>query len=322
MSLIKMMSSSLGIDETYIISVASNSKRNYSYYDIPKRDGTQRKVYHPSPVLKTLQYWLVNKIFNKCKVSNHSFAYSKGCSIKNNAEFHKDNNYILHMDIEKYFESITKSHIINMIHSNKAELEQFSLDESDIKLINSICLYGTHLVIGSVCAPRISNCVMYNFDIELNELLAKYGHIKYTRYADDIIISSKNYLNYEIVDVVNNLLVKYNFKVNHSKTRFMSMANRRKITGLILDKNRVSVGFKMHKEIKQMLYQKLIKNIGNSRVILGYLYFLKDIEPEYFNKIIIKYSYLGDVLEVLKSTIIYEEKIEAIAIEEVAVVIS
>lgn len=48
-----------------------------------------------------------------------------------------------------------------------------------------------------------------------------------------------------------------------------------------------------------MVYNKLEHNDGNANVIRGYLSFLKGIEPDYFDKIIIKYSNYGNVLELL-----------------------
>lgn len=318
MSLLKVMSSALDIDEKFILSIGASGIKNYSRYNIPKRNGGIRTIYHPSPALKTLQYWLVNNIFNKCLVSKNSVAYNKGCSIKNNAEIHKNNKYILHMDIENFFESINIKHLKCVLDFNYSKLEPLKLDEDDIKLINMICLYNNHLAIGSVCAPQISNCVMYKFDIELNDMLTKFGQLKYTRYADDIVISSENYLSNEIIDIVTAQLRKYSFRVNKNKTKFMSPSKRRTVTGLVLDRGRVSIGYERHKEIKKMLYKKLKDDIGDSNVILGHLFFLKDIEPEYFSKLIIKYSYFGDILSILKSSCNSATKIDLLSKEEVA----
>lgn len=316
MSLLNIMSSELSLDEKYILSISIRGKKNYSYYDIPKKNGRTRRIYHPSPALKTLQYWLVKNIFNKCFISENSAAYSKGCSIKKNAEIHKDNKFILHMDVEKFFDSINIDHLKNMLEFNLKKIEPIKLEEEDIKLISMICLFDKHLVIGSVCAPQISNCVMYQFDIELNEILAKYAQIKYTRYADDIIISSPNYLNIEIINLVTTQLKKHSFNVNTNKTKFMSPSKRRSVTGLVLDGNRVSIGYKRHKEIKKMLYKKLTKDIGDNNVILGHLFFLKDIEPEYFNKLIVKYSIYGNILLILKSLPTNVQRFDITSMEE------
>ena len=317
MSLLKIMSLELALDEKYILSLSARGKKNYSHYTIPKKHGGTRTIYHPSPSLKTLQYWLVNHIFNKCSISKNSVAYGKGCSIKKNAEIHKDNKYILHMDIEKFFNSIKINHLKYMLEFN-IKAKHIKLEEEDKKLIYMICLYDNHLAIGSVCAPQISNCVMYKFDIKLNDILAKFDQLKYTRYADDIIISSPNYLSGKIIGLVTDQLKEYSFNVNNKKTKFMSPSKRRTVTGLVLDRNRVSIGYKRHKAIKKMLYDKLKNGIGDNNVILGHLFFLKDIEPEYFSNIIVKYSYFGNILSILKSSsstaqILYKNTTEEVA---------
>ena len=49
-------------------------------------------------------------------------------------------------------------------------------------------------------------------------------------------------------------------------------------------------------------YDKLVHNKGNGDSILGYLAFLKDIEPQTYNNIIAKYSQYckEDIIETLK----------------------
>jgi len=63
-------------------------------------------------------------------------------------------------------------------------------------------------------------------------------------------------------------------------------------------------------------YQKLKTNSGNSAEILGYLNYLRDIEPKTFNRIIVKYNVLFDtnVMRVLTASTITAES-EAAATE-------
>ena len=53
---------------------------------------------------------------------------------------------------------------------------------------------GNNLVVGSVASPIISNCVMYEFDIRMSKLLES-NKMNYTRYADDIVISSNQFID-------------------------------------------------------------------------------------------------------------------------------
>ena len=91
--------------------------------------------------------------------------------------------------------------------------------------------------------------------------------------------------------------------MNISKTWFRSKKSRRKVTGLIItDTGRVSVGLETRKKIKNMIYNRLVNGNGSPESILGYLAYLKDIEPQTYNKYIIKYSTYcdGDVISAIR----------------------
>jgi Reverse transcriptase (RNA-dependent DNA polymerase). len=301
MSIIEKMSEELVVDINYIKNISYQSSVYYSRYKIKKKNGRERRIFHPSPVLKTFQYWLVNNFFSKFRISDYAFAYRKGYSIKRNAQAHLNSEHILHLDISSFFESITKNHLMGLFNNNNLLLDNLGVTDEDINIILNICLYNNGLTIGSVSSPIISNIVMCSFDEKLRKKLP--DEIVYTRYADDMVFSSKNFINNEIISVVEMLLKEYNFSLNKEKTRFMCNKGRRAVTGIIIDDNRVSVGLKKRRKIKSMLYNKLEHGKGNSDEILGHLFYLKDIEPNYFNKIIIKYSTYGNIIEILKNNI-------------------
>lgn len=304
--LISRISQDLGIDEDFIFRITKNSSKHYKTFYINKNNGKKRVIHHPSQSLKVLQYWLVNNIFNEFPISKYATAYKKGSSIKKNALNHVNNKHLLHLDIKNFFESITKKHLTTLILKNK------KLPKEDIELICKICLYKENLTIGSVSSPIISNCVMYSFDEEIRRILD--DSITYTRYADDMIFSSKKYLDEDIIDTVSKLLLKNSFFLNKEKTRFMSPKGRRTVTGIVINGQDLSIGYKKHNELKSKIYKKLKYNIGNGQEILGHLFYVKDIEPELFNKLILKYSIFGNVIEILKE----DKKNQTIGLKEVA----
>ena len=52
----------------------------------------------------------------------------------------------------------------------------------------------------------------------------------------------------------------------------------------------ITIGSQKRNFIKKLVYEKLVHNKGDGDSILGYLAFLKDIEPQTYNSIIAKYS--------------------------------
>ena len=55
--------------------------------------------------------------------------------------------------------------------------------------------------------------------------------------------------------------------------------------------------------IKKMVYARILHNQGDPDVILGNLAFLKDVEPNSYNKLLTKYATYcdGDVIEAIKN---------------------
>lgn len=303
MNIIEMISADLKIDYSYLSRIAERSSFYYKDYKIPKKNGDKRPVSQPSPELKTLQYWVVRNIFEKIPVSKAAYAYKKGDSIKRHAELHCKSRFIFHADICNFFPSIHSKHLSEILKSNNDIFDSLGLDiNNSIQDINKICFRKDSLCIGAVSSPIISNIIMYSFDDALIEYCKENNYI-YSRYADDIYISSRSYINNDVIDILCNELHKYGFTLNRSKTRFYSQKYRRKITGLILtNDSQASIGTERRIEIKKMIYNKLVNGIGDSEKIMGYLAFLKDIEPNTYNNLIIKYSCYcdGDIINELR----------------------
>ena len=312
--LVERMSRELNVDQSFILKIARNRDHYYCRYSIKKKNGGKRWICHPSPILKTFQYWLVKNIFSHIDVSPYAYAYRRDYSIKKNAKQHKNASHLLHMDIFKCFESIKESHVLELLDENQSLLK---LSNDDINLVLDLTLYKKVLPMGSVSAPMISNCVLSKLDYAIVAVISRIGSITYTRYADDMVFSSANYIPNELVDEISRVVEANGFTINSEKTYFMSSKGRKVVTGLTVDQGKVSIGTRRKKMIKQMVYKKLRYGVGDSNQILGYLYFLKDIEPDYFNRIIIKYSHFGNVIGKLKKDI-HETSKELLPHSEVA----
>lgn len=302
MSIVAIIAKDLGLDENYISKIISRSSCYYRDYFIPKKNGERRPIAQAGPELKTLQYWVVENILRKLPISQAAVAYNKGSSIKANALVHTQSKHILHLDVEKFFPSITSIMLKNILRSHKEIIEDLNVElETTIETISKICFRDGRLCIGTVSSPIISNIVMYDFDQKMLSF-CKANKYKYSRYADDMYVSSNNYINEDVVEYVSGELKNVGFRLNKAKTRFYSSKYRRKVTGLVITTDsKASIGTARRNEIKKMVYNKLIHNTGNSEQILGYLSFLKDIEPDTYNNIIVKYSRYcqGDIIKAL-----------------------
>lgn len=299
--MIDKIAADLCLDRDYIFSVVKRSQFYYRDYYINKRDGGKRQISQPSSELKTLQYWVKNNILSKLPISSSAYAYQKGASIKKHAYFHKNSKYIFHTDICNFFPSISYEHLQPILQDNSKLFEDLNIDFDSVETVRDICYRENKLCIGAVSSPIISNIIMYKFDVLMLDYCKKNG-LKYSRYADDIYLSSCSYIDRSHVCFLSSLLNKFGFRINTKKTYFSSPKYRRKVTGLVIGTDySVTIGTEKRKLIKKLVYDKLIHNKGDSNSILGYLAFLKDIEPHTYNNIIAKYSQycIEDIIEAL-----------------------
>lgn len=303
-SLIDRISSDLQLRNEYITSIVRRSNYYYKDYSIPKRNGGQRRISQASPELKTLQYWIKANILTLMPISKGAFAYNNGNSIKKHAAFHEDSYFIFHTDISHFFPSITSEHLVTALTANRSVLEARDLWFDDMfDVISRICFRYNRLCIGTVSSPIICNIVMYPFDEYFTNYCNNHNW-KYSRYADDIYISSQEYLPASLQHEVNRKLHEMGFTSNEKKTWFCSKKCRRVITGLVLtEKGRISVGLKRRLAIKKMVYERILHGRGDADAILGNLAFLKDVEPNTYNKLLIKYATYceGDVIAAIKN---------------------
>jgi hypothetical protein len=198
---------------------------------------------------------------------------------------------MLHLDVEEFFPSITPEMLEQSLGVGKRYLpgEFQNLEAVDFELIRDICFLNGGLAIGSVCAPTIANAVMYGFDRKVSAYAEK-NRLTFTRYADDIIISSATRIRRNAVATIRKLLEDLGLRLNTRKTYFMGGAGRQNVTGVVLNSGRLSIGRGRTEAIKRMLYQLLKYDSGDRRVILGHMNFLRDIDPLTFTHVVQKYS--------------------------------
>lgn len=266
-----------GLKKEDIFSLAINSEKHYNVFEIPKQSGGKRTICAPDDDLINVQREVIPLLIQP-KCSAAATGFEAGTGVKVNAQAHKSSGHILHMDIKDFFPSINHD-MFDLIYRKY-------YSEEETELLWKIVSYKGGLAVGAPTSPFIANRVMYRLDKKLKRLA--FGK-RYTRYADDITISSKKRIpdsfTLKTADAVRNA----GFTVNDKKTYFMSY--RRKVTGVILtNEGRLSVGTQFKKQLKQDLYNYLVHGKGDARKIRGKLTFLSDIEPDYARVIRKKYN--------------------------------
>lgn len=228
-----------------------NKEPLYNEFTIPKKNGSMRNISAPNEHLKRIQHNL-KKNLDMCYIAithnnfnkrlAHGFIRKK--SIITNSQYHKNKRYVLNIDLKDFFPSINFGRVRGFFIKNK----YFQLNEDIATLIAQIACHNNQLPQGSPCSPIISNLLALSLDKYLFSLSKKY-RFTYTRYADDITISTnlrefpkgiayfdeyeeKWFLGNKIIEVINN----NHFDINFEKIRMQYKTSRQEVTGLITNK--------------------------------------------------------------------------------------
>lgn len=301
MKLAQFLCDELSVTPEQLTRFLSAAPNKYKVYAIPKRTSGKRIIAHPAKELKRYQRKAVEHLETVFKVHTCAYAYRKGLGIKANAECHVNSRYLLKMDFQNFFHSISDKFFFEM-----CDLMKVSFSKEDRSTLTHLLFWRPSkkvsgkliLSIGAPSSPFISNAMMYLFDEVLHVECKKQG-ITYSRYADDLTFSSsvKGVL-FQIPDLVRSLLVselKGYISVNETKTVFTSKAHNRHITGVTLaNDNTLSIGRKRKRYISSLLHKFSLGQLPEEDIsyLQGLLAFASDIEPDFIERMQTKYTKL------------------------------
>lgn len=271
----------------------------YKTFMIPKRkSGEFRQIAQPAGELKAIQNILIDEVLMELPIHSAAVAYRDGIGIKKNALVHKNNRFMLKMDFKDFFPSILTEDVSK--HLIKYGEGKFS--QEDIGDISRLILWvpkGSkirQLSVGAPSSPYVSNTVMYDFDVTLNNYCLA-NSVAYTRYADDLIFSTNtpNFLA-NVERFVHSLIREIDYpklKINESKTAHISKGRGRRVTGVILTpEEKLSIGRDRKRLIRASVDHFVKGKLSDDEVLklVGLLAFAKDIEPSFVHSIKTKYG--------------------------------
>ncbi|MGI2046116.1 retron St85 family RNA-directed DNA polymerase [Shewanella oncorhynchi] len=306
----------LGLSQAQLVDFATEAPKMYKVYAIPKRTSGTRIIAHPAKPVKTAQRALVEQMKLIFPIHCCAFAYQQGCNIKLNAQQHCHNQYLLKMDFQNFFNSITAPLFISML----GKLGMI-ISEQDKYLIENLAFWcpskkagGKRILsVGAPSSPFISNWIMYGFDQAVFEMCQRIN-VVYTRYADDLSFSTndKNIL-YKIPNQIKFFLADKldgGILINDTKTIFTSKRHNRHVTGITLtNQGELSIGRERKRHISLLLHKFSLGLLSSKDIstLCGLLAFAHDIEPDFKDRMNQKYK--NNIVEKLFSyNIIHEHK--------------
>lgn len=265
----------------------------------------------------TLEGYELRTLNNKIRITLESlvnlhpsgFAYRKGHSVLSCVKMHVNNTYFIKIDIKDFFASISKNvmnkvlkahfcengldvynaHLIYSAKKLRYKYKSKIVDSWDgLVEILSFCFVNDKLPLGLTCSPLLSNIYMNFFDARVSR---QFPHLIYTRYSDDILVSSTNPFSYKIIlDFIKTELSYLNLEFNKSKTHYLELNQKGdhvKFLGLNIIKsdneNYISVG-KKYLINTSILLDKYLNGSAHipSSIIVGKIKYIKHISERDF----------------------------------------
>lgn len=278
-------------DKTLIFLLYRNKGRNYRELKIPKKSGGYRTIHVPISTLKILQKKLSKIIYLVSNPKSCVHGFCLGRDIRSNAQNHIRRKHVVNIDLQDFFNTIEIGRVVGLFMA-----KPFSLPKGVAVVLAQICCSPLgYLPQGAPTSPVISNMICSRMDGQLGRF-ARMIRCKYTRYADDITLSSDStniprdlaevgYVDGKVVVTLGERIVEIinsnDFSINHGKTTYRNTGRRQEVTGLVVNQ-RVNVKRKFMRQVRGMLHRHktdtTLSEIEKStllRIIKGKLNFIR-----------------------------------------------
>lgn len=284
-------------------------------------NGAYRRIDAPNDELKSALTQFKELLENTCYASYHTsaFAYINGRSTVDCVKRHQSNgsNWFLKLDFSKFFPSTTPEFLVESIGLTYPFSHLFATDCKNVfARALQLCFLNGGLPQGTPTSPLLTNMMMIPIDYTISKYCRQHdARLCYTRYADDIIISSQykfdwNAVQNDLVDILRKAAAP--FAINAEKTRFGSTHGRSAnwmLGAMINGQNQVSIGHKKRNAFKTMIFQfmkdfenHVVWTRGDVRYMLGLHSYYRMIEPQAIDRIVESYSskFKRDILQTAK----------------------
>lgn len=278
----------------------------YRTWYIDKQNGGKRRIDEPLPDLMNALYEL-RKIFEKdfgALYHTNAYAYAKHRSVTDAVAKHQKNEsvWFCKTDFHDFFGSTNLDTLAGKISNIFPFSEVMSTADGMTEMLKAfeLCTLNGGLPQGTPISPMLTNLVMIPFDVTMTRLARKHSFV-YTRYADDIIMSSRTNCKDIMLSAVKEASEGYPYNLNDKKTKYLSHAGRNWLLGVMLNKNNnMTIGHINKKYLKAKLfnlfkdysvsYAKLRQdwNLDKFNTLIGELSWYRSIEPEETERIINK----------------------------------
>ena len=236
---------------------ASLVDQHYRYELLPKRSGGWRLLEVPHPYLRTLQRRVLDQLLAQVPPHECACAYVRGRSVVDHARAHAGQPALLKFDLQDFFATVRASRVhatfAALGYSSAVARELMALcttatpepvlqrlrTEGGLAWAQAARLRDAHLPQGAPTSAALANLCAFRMDVRIAALARTLG-ARYTRYADDIVLSGDAGL-LRHADRIEARLASFaldeGFALNHRKTRRVGRGRPQRVCGIVVNEH-------------------------------------------------------------------------------------
>jgi RNA-directed DNA polymerase len=231
--------------------------QHYRYTLLAKRSGGWRLLEVPHPYLMTLQRRLLDDLLDRIPPHEAPCGYTRERSVVDHARAHAGQAVVLKFDLQDFFTSVRASRV-------HALFETLGYADTVARALTALCTTATpepvlrrmyeaggltwsqrqrlrdpHLPQGAPTSAALANLSAFRLDLRLDGLAHVLG-ARYTRYADDIVLSGGTHLNKAFSRIeawVGRIALDEGFTLNHRKTRCLTSGRRQTVCSIVVNQH-------------------------------------------------------------------------------------
>ena len=220
---------------------------HYHRFTIPKKTGGERMISAPHKRLKAAQHWILRNVLEPLPLAEQAHGFVAGRSTVSNALPHLGAAVVVNVDLKDFFPTVTYRRV-------KGMFKKLGFSEEVATVLGLVCsepditeaeLDGTRYFVargprrlpqGAPTSPAITNVLCRRMDRRLTGWAKKHG-FTYTRYADDLTVSSKDKAAPvgRMLAFIRRLTHAEGFAVHPDKIRVVRLGRRQEVTGVVVN---------------------------------------------------------------------------------------
>jgi RNA-directed DNA polymerase len=239
---------------------------HYHRFTIPKRTGGERLISAPHKKLKAAQHWILEQVLEPLALAEQAHGFVPGRSTVSNAVPHLGAAVVVNVDLRDFFPTVTYRRV-------KGLYRKLGYSEEVATVLALVCtepdvtetvLDGTRYYVargvrrlpqGAPTSPAITNVLCRRLDRRIQGWAKKHG-FTYTRYADDLTVSSKDKAAPvgKMLAFLRRVTAAEGFAIHPDKVRVVRKGRRQEVTGVVVNE-RPGVPRDELRKFRALLYQ-------------------------------------------------------------------